>query len=372
MSYFLTNNTLKTTLFYCGVVLLSTFFASVAEQSKNLITFRLNMLLSFTTLFFVYAYRNFSAIDDPSYIRIFHNISTHGAIEYFKFSTMEPGYIILNSIVSFFTDDYLYMQLLTSFIPLFLFYYGFEKYKHLISLPTAVFLLSTMIYFQMLAVALVRMFIALAIFFVALRYIPEQKPKKYIASILLATSFHYSAFFMIFLVYFAINKKNLSKKVVRMYSSLFIASPFVFIMISRIIVPLLGNRYSSYGSVQAINIGFDALTTLPLIILLLFFFKGFKETEKLYFKLFVFVYAISLIISLFGGMVSLGRLVFYCYTAFIAAAAMVHKANRFNSTKIIFASIIIFYGFLYLFYSQFINEQHIQNLFPYQNIFFTI
>ena len=59
----------------------------------------------------------------------------------------------------------------------------------------AVFLLSTMIYFQMLAVSLVRMFIALSIVFNAMYYIPQRDTKKYISLVLLASTFHYSALY---------------------------------------------------------------------------------------------------------------------------------------------------------------------------------
>jgi EpsG family len=324
-------------------------------------------------LFFTYGFRNFSAIDDPSYIGIFENTLSLGWFEYFKSSTIEPGYLILNDIVGTFTDDYLFMQLITSFIPLFIFYYAFNKYKKLISLPMAVFLLCSMLYFQMLSVALVRMFIAISIIFLALGYIPERRPVKYITLTLIATFFHYSAFIMILLSYFAINKKNLSKKVSRIYTSLFLLSPFVFIAISKLVVPILGSRYQQYGSINyGINFDFSTFSTVPLIFLLLFFIKKFKDKEQLYFKFFLFVYAISVIISLFGGMTNLGRLIFYSYAAFIFCASMVSNKIRFNTSKIIFTSIVIFYGFLYLFYSQFTNEQHIPYLFPYNNILFTL
>ena len=177
---------------------------------------------------------------------------------------------------------------------------------------------------------------------------------------------------MIFLAYFTINKENLSKKVTKIYLLLFFSSPFIFIFIGRFVVPLLGSRYSRYGSIDAINISFSTFPTLPLIILLLFFYKKFKGEEQLYFKLFTVIYALSIVISLFGGMIGLGRLIFYSYTAFILGAAMIIKKDRFKTSKILFSCTIILYGFLYLFYSQFINEMHIPNLFPYENIFFTL
>lgn len=372
MSYLFTNQNLKTSLFYCVIILLAVMLASLAENTKNPVVFHSFMFLSFFVLFFIYGFRNFSAIDDSSYIRIFNEVSTIGWFEYFKISTMEPGYLILNDIVSRFTDDYLYLQLITSLIPLAIFYYGFYKYKSMISLPMSVFLLCSMLYFQMLAVAMVRMFIAISIIFIGLWEIPKFKPIKFIFFVLFATSFHYSAFAMIILTYFAINKENLSKKTSKFYTLIFLLSPIIFILIGRYLVPLLGQRYQHYGTIKQITFELSTFTTLPLIFLLLLYYKKFKYKEQLYFKLFLFVYSLSIIISIFGGLIGLGRLIFYSYTAFIIAVAMVSKLIRFKSSKLIFSIIIIFYGFLYVFYTQFINISHIDYLFPYRNFFFEL
>lgn len=285
MSYFLTNQHLKTSLFYSSIILLAVLFASFAELTNNKLIFHFCLFISFFILFFTYGFRNFSAIDDPSYIRIFENVSFFGWFEYFKLSTIEPGYLILNYIVNLFTDNYLYMQLISSFIPLFLFYYAINKYKNMISLPMAVFLLCSILYYQMLAVALVRMFIAISIIFLALDHIPKRRPIKYMFLILIATLFHYSSFIMIIFAYFAINKENLSRKVTRVYTALFILSPFAFILIGKLIVPLLGNRYQQYGVVDSfISFNFSTFSTIPLLILLLFFYKKFKDEEQLHFK----------------------------------------------------------------------------------------
>src|SRR5690625_4873701 len=283
MSYLFTNQHFKTSLFYCAVILFAVMFAGFAELTqRNKLFYNFFMFLSFLVLFFIYGFRDFSAIDDPSYIKIFENVGYIGWVEQFKMTTMEPGYLLLNYIVNLFTDNYLYMQLLTSFIPLALFYYGFSKYRKLISIPTAVFLLCSMLYFQMLSVALVRMFISLGITFIAFRLIPEQKPKKYMLYVFVATLFHYSSFFMILLTYFAIDKDKLAKNVTRKYLALFIVSPFLFMIIARFIVPLLGSRYSKYGSIDFFELSLSTITTIPLIVLLLLFYKRFKNREQLY------------------------------------------------------------------------------------------
>lgn len=372
MCIILPDKYLKTSLFYSGIVLSAVMFAAFAQRSKTSFFFNTFMILSFSVLFFTYGFRNFSAIDDQAYMNIFHNVANNGWFIQFKNTTIEPGYLILNHVVSTFTDDYLYMQLVSSFIPLFLFYYGFSKYRNLISMPTAVFLLCTMLFFQMLSVALVRMFIAISIVFIAYFYIPKRKPIMYIFLILIASSFHYSALFMMFLVYFAVNKRNLSKKVTRIFIILLVVCPFIFIMIPHYLVPLLGERYTQYGTIEDITLDIFTFSNVPPLILLLFFYKRFYGINKMYFKIFVFIYSISIIISLYGGMASLGRLIFYPYVAFLLGAAMVSKSLKRTSIKTIYYMIIIFYGFVYVYWTQFSFEHHIPHLFPYQNLYFAL
>src|SRR5699024_9041274 len=355
---------LSTTLYYIIVILTSVMFAGLAQNSRTPFFFNLYLFLSFLVLFFTYGFRNFSAIDDSSYINIFNSVSEIVWYDYFLNSTMEPEYLILNKFVNLFTNDYLFMQLTTSFIPLFLFYLGFNRYKDMISMPIAVFSLCTMLYFQMLSVALIRMFIAISIVFIAFYYIPKRKPIQYILLIFLASMFHYSALFLILLTYFAINKTNLSKKVERTYLILFITTPFIFIFIAKYIVPMLGSRYSAYGSIESIDVNISTFTTVPLLLFLLFFYKKFTGEKQLYFKLFLMVYALSIVISLFGGMIGLGRLIFYSYTFFILAVAMVGKLLIRNSKKLLYTGLIVSYGFLYVYVTQFTLDQHIPYLFP--------
>jgi len=371
-SIFVVSEYRKTVIFYGVIILVSVAFAALAQKSKTQFFFNIFLFLSFLVLFFVYGFRNFSAIDDNSYIGIFNNVAEIGWINQFLSTTMEPGYLIINQLVSAFTDNYLVMQLITSFIPLFLFYYGFKKYRHIISIPTAVFFLCTVLYFQMVSAGLVRMFIGVSIVFIALDFVPKKKPLKYIFLIVLASLFHYSAFFMIVLSYFAINKTNLSKRASLTYITIFIASPFIFLFVAKFIVPLLGKRYLSYGFVEGINLNLSTFSTLPIILLLLFFYKHFFDIQKSYFKLFVLTYALSLIIFLFGEMVNLGRLIFYAYTALILAASMITKLLTEDSRKPLYSGIIIPYGFLYVYVTQFTLESHIPYLFPYNNIFFSI
>src|SRR5699024_1027814 len=123
--------------------------------------------------------------------------------------------------------------------------------------------------------------------------------------------------FLIILTYFAINKTNLSKKVARTYLILFITTPFIFIFIAKYIVLMLGSRYSAYGSIESIDVNISTFTTVPLLLFLLFFYKKFTGEKQLYFKLFLMLYALSIVISLLGGLFGFCSLIFFFFIFFI-------------------------------------------------------
>lgn len=372
MAILLPNEYLKTLLFYSAIILLAVLFAALAQNCKTSFFFNIFLGASFIVLFFTLGFRNYSGIDDPAYISIFNQVSEYGWWTVFKETTMEPGYLILNNLVAFFSNNYLHIQLITSFLPLSIFYYGFKKYRNMISIPMAVFLLCTMLYFQVLSVAIIRMFIAISIVFVAFYYIPKQRTRRYITLILIASMFHYSALIMIVLAYFSINKVNLSKKARRFVFIGFVSTPILFILVAKFLVPIMGDRYSVYGTINNLSFSISSFDTIPLLILLLLFYKKFKDEDKYYFKLFISIFALSCIMSFYSGMVSFGRLIFYSNSAFFIAASMVQKVLSRDSKKVLFSGAIVLFGFVYLYWTQFTLESHIQNLFPYQNIFFTI
>lgn len=370
--YLLPNEHASTNLYYIGSILFAVGFAALAQNSKSAFFLNIFLSMSFFVLFFNIGYRNNSGIDDYNYALIFSQIAQYGWFSVFLNTTMEPGYLMLNKLVYLFTDNYLYMQLISSFIPLALFYRGFKQYRNVISIPMAVFLLITMFYFIMISVSLVRMFIALSIVFNAFYYIPKRNISKYVLLIILASLFHYSALFMLVLVYFGINKENLYRKSKRFIVIGFIITPIVFVAVGKIMVPFLGVRYAGYGTVNNLSLSFSSFDTVPLLILLLLFYRKIDIEYKLYYKLFLSIFALSFILSFYDSLISLGRLTFYANSAFFLAAPMVSRALNSDSRKVFFTGIIVLYGFIYLYRTQFLVESFIPHLYPYKNLFFII
>lgn len=368
--FFINDNFQKTYYFYLLVVSVAIVLAKLATLTDSKIMFIFFYSASFFCLYFVLGFRNFSALDDHSYIRIFSEVSADGWWNRFLRTNMEPGYLILNQLVSLFTKDYLIMQLITSFIPLYLFYYAFYKMKNMISLPLAVFLLSTLMYFQVLSVGIIRMFIALAIVFNAYYYIPQKKIMKYVYLILTASIFHYSALFMLILLYFIIDKKEIRKKIKKFLVAAFLGIPLIFYFVAALLVPLLGSRYQIYGTINKFDIGFANFNIIPLILLVYIFRNSISKKHYDIFMLFISILSLSAIFSFYNSLFSLGRLIFYGNMGFFVLGPMVKNSLSKKSSEIIFTLLVLLYGLLYLYVTQFTLESHVPALFPYQNIFF--
>src|SRR5699024_2421857 len=66
----LSNEHFNTNSFYVLVILSTVMFAWFAEISKSNLSSNFNIFISFSILFFLYGFRNYSAIDDPTYRKI--------------------------------------------------------------------------------------------------------------------------------------------------------------------------------------------------------------------------------------------------------------------------------------------------------------
>lgn len=357
---------MTTLVFYNIFILSSVFLAALSDINSNSKSSKLFLIAACFLIFFVFGFRNFTAIDDPSYIRIFNNVKFYGWFSNFKTSTMEPGYLFINDIVGKLTDDYFYMQIVNAVIPISLLYTLLNKLKDRINISMSIFLFLTLIYFQMLAVGLLRMFIAIMIVLHAYLYLVNKKYKKYVLCIILAALFHYSALFLLILLYYFITKNNKSKTFI---SISFFSIPVLFWVIVKFIVPFLGKRYAQYANIGVFQFNISSFDTVPLLFVLIYFHKKIEENFVNYFEVFISIFSLSFILSFYSSMVSLGRLIFYANTSLVILAPLIHRSLEDRKYKIIFSGIIIFYGFLYLYVTQLTLDTHIPFLFPYENIF---
>lgn len=372
ISIILPDKNFKTNIYYFGMILASVLFSALAQNTRCKYKYKIFIFLSFIILFFNLGFRNFSGIDDESYRRIFLEVSQRGWLLQNKITGMEPGYLILNDLVSFFTNEYIYMQLISSFIPLFLFYHAFDTYKDIIDLPMAILLLSTMFYFQVLSAAVVRIFIAMGIVINSFKYIIKKDYKRYIFMIIIAGMFHYSSLIMSVLLYFSLNEINIFKKKKKFIITSIILTPIIFIVVSKYIAPIMGDRYASYTSIGSFKFDISSFDTLPILFLLLTNKNNIDRRRLIDFNVLIVIFSMSSIISFYSSMVPVGRLIFYTNSSLFLAAPMVSRSLKGNVKGLLFDSIMILYAFIYVCYTQLTLSSHIQNLYPYSNIFYSI
>lgn len=368
-------------IFYLACLVFSVFFANISRLLRIKSLKFIFAALSFSILFVMYGLRDISGIDDPAYERIYTSVAQIGWLNQFRTTGMEPGYLFLNSIFSFFSIDYIYFQIFVSFVSIFIFYYSFYKDDGLGYFEVYVLFLFCMLMMQIQSAALVRMFLAMSIVSLAYKHIAFRESFKYFSLICIAATFHYSALFLLFFLIFSINKSNLRKRALFFYVVASISMPVVMFLLARFLIPSMGDRYQGYAENTELSMGSNFVNTLPLILIFLLsyhniFKRNFSDLsldfKKDYYKFLLFVYSVCIIIALFSSLAGLGRLIFYFYVAFIMLASFVFKNVKSKLYALVAIVPLVLYAFLYVYRTQFINEFHIPYFIPYKNIFFTI
>lgn len=199
-------------LIYAGMLVISVCFALLAVSSppvrrvvfqksgRELVFYQQNLLwfCTFLPLFLVSGLRYKIGVDYNSYAWIFKSIT-----QLDQKTHVEIGYEWLNRLVGFFTVDYQFLFLLTTGIFLFFMAKGIRQQSA--NIPLSVFLFITLGYF-FYSMNSIRHFIALSIYFFAIKYMKRQEFWKFLACILIAATFHKIALIAIPL-YFVLTRK---------------------------------------------------------------------------------------------------------------------------------------------------------------------
>lgn len=190
---------------YSLAVVTSTFFAYLYQRLNNVKSTRslhavprgIFMFAAFAVLFLVAGLRVNVGSDYESYVFWFHRIAD-GATAYF-----EPGFVLLNKLISIFTNDAQWLFIASSFITLMLIFTAIRKYS--VNPALSVFLYSALSFF-FYSFNATRQFIAVGIIFLAYGALIDRKWLKYMLYVLLACMFHKTALFMAF-IYLVVNAK---------------------------------------------------------------------------------------------------------------------------------------------------------------------
>lgn len=170
------------------------------QKSGNLINLKLCNILLFLAaipLALVSGFRYHVGVDYNSYNWIF------GAIQGGTKTHVEGGYKLLNQIVGFFTQDYMFLLLATSIIVIFFFMVAIRQNS--VNIPYSVFLFISLGYY-FYSMNSIRHFMALSIYFYAQKYMKKQQFWRFLALILIAATFHKIALIAI-PIYFVFSRK---------------------------------------------------------------------------------------------------------------------------------------------------------------------
>ncbi len=282
----------KTYVFYFTTVFISTMFAGLAQNRAYVdkkgkkVPKRIYWFISMAILIFVMGFRaNSVGVDDLNYLRGYNIANSVDIFQYYKEHVTEPGFYLLYKLVYYVFNDFQWLIILTSTFTIFCFYKAFEYEIENISLPLAVFIFSTTQYFYYFGI--IRLGLAVAIIVFAYRYILENKKKRYILMVLLATLFHYSALFALVLLFIKKDKYNKFKR--NTVVKLVLIIPVAFYYVRLFIYPFItASKYQKYiASSQIISLGF--ITSIPLFILFLFHYNKFITYNKNYQFYFFFI-----------------------------------------------------------------------------------
>lgn len=200
---------MRTILYVYFIIFVSLLVFCIKINAKNSkIRDNYFLIISFILLGFVHIFKNPASVPDIlEYIEGFKEIRQHD-FHYWLSNTLvslkaEKGYIILNKIISSFTDNPFWLIFVTSIIILSGYFYSIRKYSPFVWLSVILYIMGP--YAQ--SIYVLRQHMAMSIVLYTYPFIIERKFWSYILISLLAFSMHQSAI-VILPLYFLYQIKN--------------------------------------------------------------------------------------------------------------------------------------------------------------------
>lgn len=272
-------------IIYFSATIISMLFAFLSMKERRLS--KLWFGISFLPLFLVAALRKFVGTD---YIHYYYtkvpDILNGG-------ETGEMGYQMLSKLGVLILGDFQWVIAITAFFFCFFFYKTFARDSKNIPMSIAIFVAIGIYYFSLNGM---RQALVIAIFFYSIKYIEKQELKKYLISIVLASTFHLSA--LLYIPFYFLTTRRISNKLILVVSaSLYLVWPFL----AHFLYPIVLGKYVAYfvwGSVSGYNWRF-LIPLLSILTLHLIKEKGQKKellstnrfsSENIYRNLFIFAF----------------------------------------------------------------------------------
>lgn len=335
--------------------------SSIEDEKKffnNKNISRIFILLSFLPLFLISALRYGIGTDYiPIYVKAFeHNFTAVGG-EHF-----EIGFKMLTRFIMLFTNNSVWLFVVTSFI------FCFFMYKAICDQSTEVWfsiLLLVFSVFYFMSFNVIRQCIGIAIFLYSIKYIKKREFLKYLFFIILASTIHISM--LIYLpLYFILNiRVNIKVQ----FGLLAVCILGYKLIVNLLIAIVKMTRYKVYFDTQFDNGVFSTWTLIINVSILIFiyvFYRKAKDNDN--YNIFMNLQLVTVILNIFSGTIPLTDRLTWCF-AFSGILFLPEVVNYIDNKKIrniIKVLIIICYAY-YGYHSVVVRGYH--EVVPYVSIF---
>ena len=316
------------------------------------------LILSFIVLFFFSAFRDHVGRDYNRYVEIYNligeNILSTADISYLKQGIL---FWFICKILNLLNLNYYWMFTVISFITLYYFYKGVIKSSNHQALSLFI-ILSFCLYYQ--SFNQIRQMAAVAIIFYALGFLMENKIKRFIIYVLIASCFHLSA--LITLLILLVKDIKITRSNLFIYSLIAIFFYWTFDSIITIINRLSIFNYisiysnsSMYSSSFSLSTIQNSVIRLIMLIISLLFSNRVLQKKNLSFLYNTIILCTILQIGAIKFYI-FGRITTYFYTAYIylipylldAIRSFFKKNSRFIINNILYLMLFIYHIVYYL------------------------
>ena len=266
---------------YIHYIIIVTLFILGFIFNKNKFDKRVVLILSILFMFIFSTFRDVSVGNDTNeYVRVFNSFGGIDKLaDNINSSRYELGYVLINTIIKTFTNNYTILLGIISIIYLYSIYHFINKHSK--SKWISIFLFYTLgIYF--LIFNLLRQCIAISIFLYAIDFIINKNPIKYIISIFIASLFHITALILIPIYLFANKRINLIS--ILSIIMIILAMLFCFDQIMNILIKIFPQYSRYYISSKYAGTGVKLASIMQIMISLFILVFGelfYKKNNKL-------------------------------------------------------------------------------------------
>ena len=272
------------TLFYSLIMIISLFFAFIAQKSKTTKMQRIFVALVILSLALPAGLRDSSVGKDTwAYIRAFQSASAGYQGELF-YTYYENGFSLLIKILIMILKEPYYVNLFISILTNILIIKTLWTFRNNLSFSFSIFLYYTLYYFE--TYNILRQYLAIAIIFFGTKFLLDKKYVIFLAFVLLASSIHRSA--IIGILYIPIDIL-IKKKLLYRHKILILFFILSFAFFHNYVLDAIGlksvfNKYITYYIHKSginVNLGFFFVVRLAIIFFSLYVLrkKGFIDYE---------------------------------------------------------------------------------------------